>query len=91
MTATKYVKEEILTELRKGNTEVLKELPPYVSMSLGMAIQREAGDVKEESPINDKDLNEAMLERLKDSGIKEMLIKKIEQEEKERAEKVAHW
>ncbi len=41
MTATKFVKEEILTELRKGNTEVLKGFPPVMAMSYGIAMQQE--------------------------------------------------
>lgn len=32
----------------------------------------------EESKVNDKELNEVVLNRLKDSDVKEMLIKKIE-------------
>jgi hypothetical protein len=86
MTATNYVKEEILTELRKGNTEVLKGLPPVMAMSYGMAMQN--GGTKYPSPIEEKDVNEAMLNRLQDSGVKEMLIKKIKQEEKERIKKI---
>lgn len=49
MTATKYVKQEILSELKKGNMEVLKGLPPVMAMSLGMALQNEVGQqIKEQ-------------------------------------------
>ena len=89
MTATQFVKSEILSELKKGNTDVLKGLPPVMALNIGLAMQKEEGNIKDASPINDKDLNEAMLDRMKDSGVKERLIKQIEQEEKDRAEKVA--
>lgn len=85
MTATKFSKQNILEELKKGNMEVLKDLPPVMAMSYGMAMS----DAKEESPINYQGLNEAMLNRMKDSGVKEQLIEQIEQEEKDRAVKVA--
>jgi len=89
MTATSFVKNEILAELKKGNTEVLKGLPPVMALNLGLALQKEAGDVREPSPINDKAVGEAMLDLMKDSGVKEQLIKQIEQDEKDHAEKVA--
>ncbi|MEH7037192.1 hypothetical protein COM13_16100 [Bacillus pseudomycoides] len=81
---TSIVKQDVLAELRKGNTDVLKGLPPVLSMQYGLALQNEAGGYIEESKVNDKELNEAMLNRLKDSGVKERLIKEIE-----RAERVA--
>ncbi|OZT14623.1 hypothetical protein CHN50_02205 [Priestia aryabhattai] len=83
MTATKFVKEEILKELRKGNTEVLKGLPPIMAMSYGIAMS-EAG--KEEAPLSDEAIKEAMLNRLKDSGVKEQLIKNIEEEKSKQSE-----
>lgn len=85
MTATQFVKQEILSELKKGNTDVLKGLPPHMAMSLGMAV---AEDVKEESPLDDKAIKEAMLNRMADSGVKDQLLKKIEQENKDHADKV---
>jgi hypothetical protein len=85
MTATSFVKNEILEELKKGNTDVLKGLPPYMAMSLGMALQHEAGDVKDPSPIDDKAVGDAILNRMADSGVKEQLLKKIEQEDKDHA------
>ena len=84
MTATQFVKQHMLDEFKKGNMEVLTGLPPVMALNLGLAMSNE----KDASPINDKDLNEAMLDRMKDSGVKEMLVKKIEQDEKDRAEKV---
>ena len=48
MTATQYVKKEILAELKKGNTEVLKGLPPVMAMSYGIAMQNEAEKEKEQ-------------------------------------------
>lgn len=89
MTATQFVRNEILSELKKGNTDVLKGLPPVIALNLGLAMQKDEGDIKEASPINDEALNEAMLDRMNDSGIKEKLVKNIEQENKDRAEKVA--
>ena len=44
--------EYLLTELRKGNREALKGLPPTVIMSLGWALQEEAG--KEVNRFSDK-------------------------------------
>lgn len=49
MTATKFVKEKILQELRKGNTEVLKGLPPVMTMSYGIAMQDEAKKADKET------------------------------------------
>lgn len=54
------VKPNILEELKKGNTEVLKGLPPVVAMQYGLALQNEVGQVSE-SPINDEAVNNAML------------------------------
>lgn len=49
MTTAKHVKQELLSELKKGNTEVLKGLPPVMAMSLGMALQNEVGQqIKEQ-------------------------------------------
>ncbi|KFN07324.1 hypothetical protein D0U04_29750 [Bacillus clarus] len=80
MNLSSIVKQDVMDELRKGNTEVLKGLPPVLAMQYGLALQNEAGGYIEESKVTDKELNEAMLNRMKDSGVKEMLIKKIEQE-----------
>ena len=80
MNLSSIVKQDVLAELRKGHTDVLKGLPPVLAMQYGLALQNEAGNYIEESQIKDKELNEAMLNRMKDSGVKEMLIKKIEQE-----------
>ncbi|EKN67391.1 hypothetical protein P9E76_04900 [Schinkia azotoformans] len=79
MNLTSIVKPEILEELKKGNTEVLKGLPPVLAMQYGLAL---SSDYKEKSPINDEELNKAMLDRLKDSGVKERLTKQIEEGEK---------
>lgn len=88
MTATGFVKQRILEELKNGNMEVLKGLPPILAMECGIAMQNELGDVKEASPINDKEVGKSMLSRMADTGIKEQLVKQIEQEEKERAKKI---
>jgi len=86
---TSIVKQNIIEELKKGNMEILKDLSPLESLHYGLVLQKETGDIKDPSPIDDKAVNEAMLNRLQDSGVKEMLVKKIEQEEKEYTEKVA--
>lgn len=78
-----------MDELRKGNTEVLKGLPPVLAMQYGLRLQQEAGHYIEESQITNKELNEAVLNRLQDSGVKERLIKEIEAEKKAHADKVA--
>lgn len=80
MNLSSIVKQDVLAELRKGNTDILKGLPPVLAMQYGRALQNEAGNYIEESQIKDKELNEAMLNQMKDSGVKEMLIKKIKQE-----------
>ncbi|TKH07326.1 hypothetical protein FC682_02020 [Peribacillus simplex] len=89
MNLTHIVKQDILAELKKGNTEVLKGFPPVLAMEYGLAMQNEADGFVEPSPINSIEVGKAMLNRMADSGIKERLIKEIEKEEKERAEKVA--
>lgn len=89
MNLSSIVKQDVMDELRKGNTEVLKGLPPVLAMQYGLALQNEAGNYIEESKVNDKELNEAMINRLQDSGVKERLIKEIEAEKKAHADKVA--
>jgi hypothetical protein len=87
MNTLNFNKEETLEQLRKGNTEVLKGLPASLTLQLGIELQKEL-DYKEPSPINDKEVAKGVVELLKDSGVKEMLLNKIEQEEKERAERL---
>lgn len=82
MNLTSIVKQDVMAELRQGNTDVLKGLPPVLTMQYGLALQHEAGNYIEESKVNDKGLNEAMLNRLKDSGVKERLIKEMEHAER---------
>lgn len=78
MTATSTVKQHILSELREGNTEVLKGLPPILAMECGIAMQNEEDNVKDPSPIDDKAVSEAMLSRMADTGIKERIIAQME-------------
>ncbi|MDA1558826.1 hypothetical protein PDK45_28365, partial [Bacillus cereus] len=82
MNLSSIVKQDVMDELRKGNTEVLKGLPPVLAIQYGLVLQNEAGGYIEESQIKDKELNEAVLNRLQDSGVKEHLIKEIEAKEK---------
>ncbi|MEC2869505.1 hypothetical protein ACIQHV_11395 [Bacillus bombysepticus] len=89
MNLTNIVKQGVMDELRKGNTEVLKGLPPVLAMQYGLALQHEAGNYIEKSKVNDKELNEAMINRLQDSGVKERLIKEMETEKKAHADKLA--
>ncbi|HDR7340982.1 TPA: hypothetical protein QCW93_001261 [Bacillus toyonensis] len=89
MNLSSIVKQDVMDELRKGNMDVLKGLPPVLAMQYGLALQNEAGNYIEESKVNDKELNKAVLNRLKDSGVKERLIKEIEAEKKAHADKVA--
>lgn len=77
MNLSNTVKQDVLAELNNGNTEVLKGLPPVVAMQYGLALST---DYKEKSPINDEELNKAILNRLKDSGVKERLIKQMKEE-----------
>ena len=78
-----FNKQEVMEQLRNGNTEVLKGLSPSLAIQLGMEMQKELGDVKDPSPIDDREVARVVVDRLKDSGVKEMLIKRIEQEERE--------
>ncbi|MED4682464.1 hypothetical protein P9452_01890 [Bacillus mycoides] len=89
MNLTNIVKQDVMAELRQGNTEVLKGLPPVLAMQYGLALQQEAGNYIEKSPVNDSELTKAMINQLQDSGVKERLIKEIEAEEKAHADKVA--
>lgn len=78
MTVTSTVKQHILSELREGNTEVLKGLPPILAMECGIAMQNEEDNVKDPSPIDDKAVSEAMLSRMADTGIKERILAQME-------------
>lgn len=88
MTAMNPNRKEILEQLKQGNTDVLKGLPPALVMQLGIELQHEL-DYKEPSPIDSKEVNKFILSNMADSGVKERLTKEIEQKEKEHAEKVA--
>lgn len=78
MTATLSAKQDILEELRQGNTAILKGLPPVKAMQYGLALQNEVGHANESS-IDNEGVVTAMLERMDDSDAKERLIKKIEE------------
>lgn len=65
MTATMSDKQDILAELKEGNTAVLKGLPPSVAMSYGLALQAEVGQAKD-SPIDNEAVATAMLGRIKE-------------------------
>ena len=78
MNLSSIVKTDVLAELKRGNTEVLKGLPPVLAMQYGLALQNEAGQVQD-SPINDQALGKAMLNRMADTEIKERLIKRMEE------------
>ena len=60
MNLSNIVKTDVLAELKQGNTEVLKGLPPVVAMQYALALQDEAGQVQD-SPINDEALGKSML------------------------------
>lgn len=64
MTATMSNKQDILAELKEGNTAVLKGLPPSVAMSYGLALQAEVGQAKD-LPIDSEAVATEMLERMK--------------------------
>lgn len=63
MNLSSIVKTDVLEELKKGNTEVLKGLPPVLAMQYGLALQNEVGQM-EESPINYEAVGNAMLNRM---------------------------
>lgn len=81
MTATSFVKQQILEELKQGNMDALKDLPPIIAMECGIALQNEVGQ-QEVEQLNSEALGKTMLERMADTGIKEQIIKRIEEEKK---------
>ncbi|MDN4866246.1 hypothetical protein [Priestia megaterium] len=76
MSLTKKV--DILSELKEGNMAVLKGLPPSIVMAYGLALQNEVGVVPDSS-IDEAAVNKAMLDRIADTGIKERLLKQMEE------------
>ncbi|AUO12332.1 hypothetical protein [Priestia megaterium] len=64
MTMAVVDKQDILEELKQGNTTVLKGLPASVAMSYGLALQAEVGQAKD-SPIDSEAVATAMLGRMK--------------------------
>jgi len=60
MNLSNIVKTDVLAELKKGNTDVLKGLPPVLAMQYGLALQDEVGQVQDSS-ITDEALGKAML------------------------------
>ncbi|WP_260320050.1 hypothetical protein [Peribacillus simplex] len=81
----------VLEELKKGNRSVLQGLPSVLILQYGLALQKEllGEDYVTPSPIDDKALERSVMERLKDTGIKEEILKRIEAENKAFDEKVA--
>lgn len=73
-------RQAILEQLRQGNSEVLKGLPASLILSLGIELQKEQ-NIKELSPIDSNEVGKFMLDRITDIGIKERLIKEMEQAE----------
>ena len=82
MNLTNIVQTNVLEELKRGNTEVLKGLPPVLAMQYGLALQNAVGKVQD-SPISYDEVGKAMLSRMADTGIKERIIKEMEQTDKE--------
>ena len=82
MNLSNIVQPNVLEELKKGNTDVLKGLPPVVALQYGLALQNAVGQVQD-SPISYEEVGKAMLNRMADSGIKERIIKEMEQADKE--------
>ena len=80
MNLSSIVQQDVMEELRKGNTAVLKGLPPVLAMQYGSAMQKEAGDYIDPSPIDTKEVGKAMLNLMADTGIKEQLLKQMDQE-----------
>jgi hypothetical protein len=66
MNLSSIVQTNVLEELKKGNTEVLKRMPPVVAMQYGLALQNEVGQVQD-SPINDEALGKSMLKLMEKS------------------------
>ncbi len=50
-----------------------------MALQYGLALQKETGHI-EQSPISDEELNKSMLDRLKDSSVKEQLTNQIEED-----------
>lgn len=71
-------KTDVLAELKQGNTSVLKGLPPVLAMQYGLQLQNEVGQV-EDSAIDEAAVGKAMLNRMADTGIKEQIIKQMEE------------
>lgn len=71
-------KTDVLAELKQGNTAVLKGLPPVVAMQYGLQLQNEVGQV-EDSTINEAAVGNAMLNLMGDTGIKEQIIKQMQE------------
>ncbi|MDR4928922.1 hypothetical protein [Peribacillus simplex] len=82
---------QVLEELKSGNREVLKGLPPVLALQYGVAMQNEllgSDYVDTASPIDNKAVEQALIERLKPSEVKEELVKRIEAENAEFENKV---
>ncbi|MDP9577364.1 UNVERIFIED_ORG: hypothetical protein J2X74_003181 [Bacillus sp. 1751] len=79
MNSTKKV--DVLGELKQGNTEVLKGFPPVVAMQYGLALHDKVGQIQD-SPLSYDEVGKTMLNRVADSGIKEQIIKQMEQDKK---------
>lgn len=77
---------EAVEQLKQGNTDVLRGLPPAAVISLAVATQQEIGEYKEPSPISEDEVAKSMLERMADSGIKERLLKEIEERQEQAAQ-----
>lgn len=83
-------KSYILSELEKGNKDVLKGLPTSVIIGLGLTIQEEKGD-SEKSPIDYDEVGKSMSFHHRDTGIKQDGLRKIEQEKQEQQKKIQEF
>jgi hypothetical protein len=86
--------KELVKRLSIGDPVAFAELrnyPAVLVMQYGLAVKQlqEKQGKGEKSPLDDKAINEAMLKRLKNRGVKERLLKEIEEREKAEAEKLA--
>lgn len=76
----------VLEELKNGNKEVLKGLPPLLALQYGVAMQKEllGPNYVDTSPIDTKAVEQALIESLYDSGVRDELLQRIETEKAEK-------
>jgi len=61
--ASNYIKQDILEQLKSGNTSVLKGMPPVTALAYGLAVKDEEEKSKDSYPFDNEAMGKFILKR----------------------------